>query len=90
MMFKTLFKTTHNLDKHLRQIIWRFRNSIHISIIIETQNKLAACYKTVANSILKSYWIASPVKVTNFADYKHNVNNSNKCTDIQVFVMFIK
>lgn len=88
-LFKTMLKTLNNYCKEFRVIIWNIQQQIHIALHFQSQNKLAAGYKTVANSFLAGYSIVSPIKVTNFATYKHDVNNSGKCSDNHTFAMFI-
>ena len=81
--------TLKNFVTHFYNIILILRNHYHISFSEEQQNKLAIVYQTVANRFLAGYSIAIPTKVTNFAAYKHSVNNIGNSTEYHNFVMLI-
>ncbi len=88
-MLKSVLITVKNFATHFDNIILILRNHHHISFYRELQNKLAIVYQTVANRFLAGYSIAIPTKVTNFAAYKHNVNNLGNSTEYHNIVMFI-
>lgn len=88
-MLKTVLITVKNLTAYFNNIILNTRNHHHISFSEELQNKLAIVYQTVANRFLAGYSIAIPTKVTNFAAYKHSVDNIGNGTEYHNVVMFI-
>lgn len=88
-MLKIVLITIKNFTTHFDNIILILHNYYHINFSKELQNKLAIVYKTVANRFLEGYSIAIPTKVTNFATYKHSVNNIDNTPEYHNFVMFI-